>query len=37
MTQPFLVKIPSELCLLLAFPAGELRVVVSFILSLAAL
>jgi len=37
MTQPFVLKVQSRLCLLLPFPGGELRVVASFILSLSAL
>jgi len=36
-TQPFVHKVLSGLCSLLPFPAGDLRVVASFILSLAAL
>jgi len=34
MTQAFVLKGPSGLCLLLPFPAGEFTVVASYILSL---
>ena len=37
MREPFVLKVLYELGLLLPFPAGELTVVASFILSLAAL
>jgi len=37
MIQPLVLKVLSGLCSQLQVPAGELRVVASFILSLAAL